>query len=457
MPTQPVYVTFVLCTIILFSCNNNKLNTKVDSAIPPSSDTIKLSANDVINLSEYSNDFIENSVQKFIAVANKVSVIIAKKGLKITVDPAALQKEDGSAIDGKIAVRIIELTTSSDLFKSNAATVSNGRLLASGGSYFVGMECNGQKVLLKKNKVMQMEFPVIKHNEMELFYGERDTAYNMNWISAGKNLLPKQEKNDDLQFTDSNQYTIPDKLPDFLFAEGKEAKIYRTLNEPVYYYDTKMTIKRLVDTINKHQTKIYVDTVFMWPKQIAKLLPGQRVDTNFLYFTYGPPKQFILKRCKDQQQEMEKMAAAKVQQDSAIDKWQPKTLAGQIQKYYAPSLIRTLGWINCDRFYRYNEQTEVEVELPITFNKSGVQYFLVFKSFNGLINGKLNAIEGKATKLQNLPVDEPVTLIAFTKYNNQLFQSKQDFVIQKNQAVKLDFKNISTEEMKTIFGKNVKI
>ena len=455
MLTQRVYLSFVLCTFILFSCNNKKVKNTAGAAAATVSDTVQLQPDEVIDLSEYSNAFANNITQTFTAAQSKISVLTAKKGLRVTVNPAALQKEDGTAVDGKINVSIIELTTSQDLFKSNAATVSNGRLLASGGSYFIGMECNGQKLRIKKGKNLQVEFPVIKENKMQLFYGQRDTANNMNWLDAGINL--QQYKEDDILFTDSNNNNLTGNFPAFTLTAGGEAKVYRTLNEKVYYYEKMMTVKQLLDTINRHTAKIYADTVYMWPKEIAKLLPGQRVDTNYLYTVYGPPKQFILKTCKTLQEDKERKEMEKRKREDALEKWQPKNLAGQIQKYYNPSAITNLGWVNCDRFYQNNPPAEIEIDLPITFNKGTIQYFVIFKNFNGLINGKLEFSEGENISLKNLPVGESITLIAFTKNNGQLFHCKEEFVIQKNKPVKLDFTNISAEEMNKIFGKNVRI
>lgn len=455
MLTQRVYLSFVLCTFILFSCSNKKAKNTAGLLTAIISDTVQVQPDEVIDLSEYSNAFTNNITQTFTTAPHKISVLTAKKGLRVTVNPAALQKEDGTAVDGKINVRIIELTTSQDLFKSNAATVSNGRLLASGGSYFIGMECNGQKLRIKKGKNLQVEFPVIKENKMQLFYGQRDTANNMNWLDAGINL--QQYKEDEILFTDSNNNNLTDNFPAFTLTAGGEAKVYRTLNEKVYYYEKMMTVKQLLDTINRHTGKIYADTVYMWPKEIAKLLPGQRVDTNYLYTVYGPPKQFILKTCKTLQEDKERKEMEKRKREDALEKWQPKNLAGQIQKYYNPSAITNLGWVNCDRFYQNNPPAEIEIDLPITFNKGTIQYFVIFKNFNGLINGKLEFSEGENISLKNLPVGESITLIAFTKSNGQFFHCKEEFVIQKNKPVKLYFKNIYAEEMNKIFGKNVRI
>ncbi len=456
MSTQRIYFSVVLCFFIATSCSNKKTRSAEVTSITSSKnfDTVAVLPDETLDIAGYNTAFTNNITQKFTVVPQKISVITGRKGLKVTVNPSVLEKEDGSAVDGKIKVKIIELTSSDELFKSNAATVSNGKLLASGGSYFIGMECNGQKLRIKKGKSLQMEFPQIKDDEMELFYGQRDVTGSMNWVKAGIGL--KQQEANDLMFTDSNRFSSAAFLSSFAYDEKKELKLYKTLTDEVYYYNKKMTIKEIVDTINRHSKKIYIDTVYTWPKELAKLPKSLRVDTNYLNAVYGPRKQFLLKTCRDLQEEKERLAKQKAIRDSLNAAWQPQSLAGQIQKYYAPSAITALGWINCDRFYYSPQNTEVPLELPITFNNPEVDYFIICKSINGLMNGRLGKNTNGRYVLSNLPEGLAVTLVAFTKNNGQIFQCKEEFVIQKNKPVQLNFKNISPEEMTKIFGKNVR-
>src|SRR5262249_9245855 len=114
----------------------------------------------------------------------------SRGGLTITVDPGSLEREDGTPLQGDIDISVIELTNVNDLFKSNAATISNGKLLVSGGSYFIGMKNGNSKIKIKKGKSIETEFPFLKKDDMELFYGERDTKGNMNWKEAGTKLQP---------------------------------------------------------------------------------------------------------------------------------------------------------------------------------------------------------------------------------------------------------------------------
>jgi hypothetical protein len=457
MPTQRIAFALACCFFILLSCNNKKDNNNSTNKLAAANfDTVLVQPDESVDIAGYAANFMDNITQTFTAEARKISVIIAKQGLKVTVNPAVLEKENGDPVDSRITVSIIELTNSTDLFKSNAATISDGRLLASGGSYFVGMTCGGQKLHIKQDKSMQVQFPKLKSDDMQLFYGQRNEEGNMNWVKTGVQLEPQEEMPEEISFTDSNRYTLNDYGPRYELLKKVELKLYRNLSEEVYFYDRKMSIKELVDTVNKHNTKLYIDTVFAWPKSLAEIAKDKRIDTNYFFHLYGPSKQFFLKTCKDAQKEKELDAAQSKKQQEAVANWKPQTLAGQLKKYYAPSAVQSLGWLNCDFFYRNEEKLDVPVELPITFNKGNIQYFVIFNTFNGLLNGKLNYNETKKG-LINLPAGQSVTLVAFTKNNGQLFQCKEMFVVQKDKPVQLNFKEISAEEMTTIFGKNVRI
>ena len=185
MPTKRIQLTLVIVLFVLFSCNNKK--NPADAAIKniaAKTDSVEILSDEEFKISEYATGFTDAVTQKFSISSKKKSVITGKKGLKIIVDPWVLEKENGTVVDGKIIVRLIELTNSEDLFKSNAATISDGRLLMSGGSYFIGMECNGEKLKIKKDKNLKVEFPILKGEEMQLFYGERDILQAMNWRRA---------------------------------------------------------------------------------------------------------------------------------------------------------------------------------------------------------------------------------------------------------------------------------
>lgn len=446
-----IAIPLVLSIFITASCNNQKEKKQPAKNVSSSltTDTLNGLTAEAISMQDYTNSFTASISQQFIVSHKKVTVINGKKGLQVTVDPSRLIKADGSAVDGKINVQLIELTNSKDLFKSNMATISDGRLLASGGSYFIGMKCKGQSLKLKEGRMIQVNFPRLTKEEMELFYGERNSINGINWKRAAVLLEPQYEQ---INFSYSNRVEANNIPP--VLSELKFNKVYKSLDESVYYYKTKMTLQQLVDTLNVRSSKVYLQVVSYWPKNLPT---GVKLDTNYLTSVYGPRKQYILRSCKAMEEEEMaklKMIAAR---DSAIKQWKPKTLAGQIQKYYAPANLTNLGWINCDRFYDREKQIEVEIELPITFNKSRVEYFVIFQTFNGLLNNRINLNETSKMVIANMPVGEKVTLVAFTKQKGVIYQLKENFVIERNKKISAGFSPISEEEMKNIFAGNISI
>lgn len=87
-----------------------------------------------------------------------------------------------------ITVELKELTNQKDLLRANAQTVSNGRLLISGGAYYINMTSDGQQLKLKAGKTMSVEFPKLTNNQMALFYGQRDSLEQIYWTKAEQKL-----------------------------------------------------------------------------------------------------------------------------------------------------------------------------------------------------------------------------------------------------------------------------
>jgi hypothetical protein len=70
--------------------------------------------------------------------------------------------------------------------------------------------------------------------------------------------------------------------------------------------------------------------------------------------------------------------------------------------------VRSLGWINCDRFYNDpREKTDYVIELGDT--AANYYTMLVFDKLNATLNGY---ISGTKVLFSNVPVDEPVTIVS---------------------------------------------
>jgi len=187
-------IIFTLCIVLQLSCTK-KEETKVEKTnVINTEQTIADNVeNDKQSLSDLLSKFEDES--QFFDISNlKTSKITGKKGTIIHLVPNNLELENGSAITSNLKVELKELTNQKDLLRNNAQTMSNDKLLISGGSYYIDITSNGNKVNLKKGKNLEVEFPKITNRNMELFYGKRDSLNQMNWETANKKFISKKSK-----------------------------------------------------------------------------------------------------------------------------------------------------------------------------------------------------------------------------------------------------------------------
>lgn len=450
--TSPLFFSFLF---LLLSCNDQKPKEKAATKNDASAASVTNNNvnKEVFNTSFFNDAYVNSITQTFTVKRKKLSVITGKKGLKVTIDPSVLETEDGKPVNGDITVKIVELTTSEDLFRSNAATMSNGKLLASGGCYFVGMECNGKVLHVKEDQSIQIEFPKIKEEGMELFYGEKDEDNNINWVSAQQKLLEV------VNAIDKTIYSPP-------YPGNEERKrfkswlrLYKNLDDKVYYQKKLVSIENLVNELHKNGVDKNIDSLFI---PAFEFYYGLTYDPKFKYETI---KRYRVASCSDIERNDDSVAEYKritAFQDEANKnyyqqwlKWnQENSLEQKMTQYYAPAAVTQIGWINCDRFYQAPQNIQAPVEVPQVFTSTDVKYFLIYKSFNGLMSGMLKRNADNQYFLTNLPQGQNVTLLVFAKQDGKIYYGQQDFVTSNIRIVKPDYKVITAVEMAKMFAPN---
>jgi hypothetical protein len=99
-----------------------------------------------------------------------------------------------------------------------------------------------------------------------------------------------------------------------------------------------------------------------------------------------------------------------------------------------------LGWINCDRFYIFENKTDLIVELDTTYRPV---IRLVFKDINAIMPG--NYLKDNKFILNAIPVGQKATLITFSFINDEPYFISKDIVITKDQTEILElFKTTMT-------------
>lgn len=178
MIRQPFIILLLTC-LTLYSCNN----TNVQQTEPPAitaPDTAGQYAAAIHELNRVFEPYSEPS-QLFKISAHKPGEVNGKKGTILIIDPADLITESGDPLGEHIEVTLLELMNQRALLSTNTPTVSDGRLLVSGGAYYINMTSGGKTLKLKEGKKLQARFPEITGKEMLLFYGERNNYGQLNW------------------------------------------------------------------------------------------------------------------------------------------------------------------------------------------------------------------------------------------------------------------------------------
>lgn len=174
-----IYFTFLLVLFLgLAGCR--KEDTQDNNTVTKTAKKAPDWKADHAKLAELLRQFEEPS-QKFNVPSGKVTKVTGKKGTVISINPDNLMTENGQPLGKEIEVELKELTDTEALLRANASTTSDGRLLVSGGAYYINLTSDGQKLKLKPGRTLSVQFPKLSTKEMSLFYGTRDSLGRMNW------------------------------------------------------------------------------------------------------------------------------------------------------------------------------------------------------------------------------------------------------------------------------------
>jgi hypothetical protein len=186
-------ISLIILIALLISCSDNKTSDNQNSsAINKDSVTVDIKS-DFTALNDLMKKY-EKPSQSFSVPSDRPSKVKGSKGTTIYVNPSDLTTINGRPLGKTIDIELKELLSTNDLLNSNAQTVSDGRLLVSGGAYFINMTSDGAQLKIKDGSNIKIEFSKISNENMTLFYGQKDSLGQMNWVSTESSFSSKREK-----------------------------------------------------------------------------------------------------------------------------------------------------------------------------------------------------------------------------------------------------------------------
>lgn len=389
------YSIFFMMLLCIFSCNQHAGNSKTQNSV--SQDTTR-SVNDPVR-NGITKIILSEPGQKIIVPSGKIQQVIGKKGIRITVDPSALETINGEPLGSQIEIELKEINNQEDLFKNDAPTISDGQLLVSGGAYYIGMSSGGNQLKIKPGKGLSIQIPKTSKNEMQLFYGERDSAGVLNWVAAGKKITPEKI------ITLDTAIALKNKI------------ITEVAARPIKDTSKQISdLERLFNYADERGGRISA-------AEFKALVNSNPVDSDGTDFT--------------------------TRVTEVLDTITGKKMKEVYTNYYNPVEIKNLGWINCDRFYNSPGKSEIRCEFDSSLNVTSAAIYVIFKNINSMLKETVIKSNDMAPgKLKNqYPVGESVTIIGVTNVGGKFYESKQELVLQSNELIKFRFSPINDLEL----------
>lgn len=246
------------------------------------------------SLARVQSFYLENvpEIQAFQLNAANFSEVEGKKGTKIGVPPNAFMTTDGKVVSGAVTFQLQELRSAADMILAQKQTSSGGKLLASGGEFYLNAQQAGQDLLLAPGKELAISVPTENFTpEMMLFTGSGE-GENFDWVPDSTTTV--SECKDSSTFNFSGYCFNLDSLINWIncdyFNNDPRPLTDVEIQVPAGYTDVNTTVMIYVPSINSmvnaryNNGSFYINGGYQMPVGLAVTFIGIHDDgANFWY------------------------------------------------------------------------------------------------------------------------------------------------------------------------------
>lgn len=343
------------------TCQYNTLTPNPASPTTPSA--IK-----AIFLSNRSND-----KQSFTINSGIPSQLVGTKGTKISIPENAFVNASGSSVSGNVTIEILEVMDQSSMIWYGLPTMSNGRILESGGELMVKAFANGQELGLANGIELEIEMPSDNNKpEMTLYYGmETKTEIgDVNWLLGDSLGYDDSISYDSIVYCDTVYYSYQDSLFEPFSPQFNEGN-YPPNSTFNYIMNNNLDTAWVEIWLNQYTTGFYLD-------------------------------------CNNQTQNPD--------QGYEFD-------------------FGSLGWINCDFLYLPTGNTSgLDVITPTDFTGGNTEIYLHFSSVNAVADMEYTGSNLFETHYNGIPVGMQLTIVAISELNGTYYSSITPITMTNNHS-----------------------
>lgn len=351
----------------------------------------------------------EPTTQVFKISADSLINLRGEKGTVLKIDPSDLRYEGGTIVKGDLEVHLLELFSIEELLRANAQTVSNGKWLVSGGVFKIQIFSGNKKLKLAEGKSIEVDFPKITSEQMQLFDGSRDLNGNMNW-ELSKQVLKNRKypvliRRDSSFMRFNRQFAIDMRI---------DTIIYNSLIEEFSFDEVKEKHPKLDSLLIRNDTILGIH----FQRIMSELTPNNVLSNNGVLYDVSTGK-FL----------------------------NTNPTIKLVNHLYTSISISKLGWINIDRFYpKISDRANLELMPDLEMDYA--QWYAVDSANNTLIN--LYEDE-KGIISFSAPVGKRFIIISFGVKGDLTYGYKKSILIEKDRKHQIKYRKAGKKQMEAYF------
>ena len=427
-------IVILISSVLIFGCSDFKNDKQTNH-----------SEVEKINSTPSFEDFKKNakvSKQSFKINPKRDTLLRCRKGTQLYFPANSFDKEFEN-----ITIEIQEFYTLKDFISQNLTTLSDGRLIESGGMISVNAFANNQQIELAEGKDITISFPKTDNsNNMSLFFGQKDSIDNINWtINDTTTQLTKTSQLPldtiyNCYFT-SWGYNYGD--PGIYIMWDTLNRIYELHEYFDKFYSSKIPLQEKDCNDSEFSVNLFfslnasnkIDSIEFEPSNstsaydavlrdyLKSLPPINPVDTTSMY--RNNKEEFRKHKKLDRRKYKlmlrgEKRISIKNFRKKMSSSEKKLVKIDELNNYIFQS--SKLGWINCDRFLQIAESSKMDFHIKMNSNENS-RIYILFKDFNSLleIKGTDNSFIFK-----DAPRNTDIEILAIKTENNKTQYSHKE-------------------------------
>ncbi len=433
---------FIFCIVLMQCVACNQTNNKAKQELNVNKNVVEKPLLQGL-LNDVASEMFKHKAaekQQFFVAAKSNTTVTAKNGFSVAINTANLCNEDGTSLGNEnVQITIEELLNTEALLAANATTVSNGKMLISGGSYNINIQQNNKAIKIKPNASLSIKVPKLKNQSMQLFYGKREENGFVNWQATNQSFAePIKIKKSVEKYTYLEDYKVSDTL-------GKRPATFAECF--MLYKDSVMKSRWAYTIANRHRLTYHQEIRYGLQPIV---FPMKRFMDNAINIDSVSR---VVRNCFGNKlvgKDYTRLSYMYLVTDTfPVYKKREKTEVFEnedVLSYFEPVEIEQLGWINVDKFYNVAtcDSTMLVFNNGIMLDNYKVYY--KFKNINSVLaESNYNVKKTSLIATTKLPLQEAVEVIVVGTINNKIYTGKATLQVQRKNKVAIALQQMKKE------------